>query len=51
MFMSSITRLGVLCAGIAAGLLVTMFAKPGYAETPEEKGLAIAQESERRDLG
>ena len=52
MFMSTTTRASVLCAGIGLGLLTAMLtAMPGYAETPEEKGLAITQEADRRDLG
>ena len=52
MFTSYTTRASMLCAGIGLALLVTMlFAVPVRAETPEEKGLAIAQEAERRDLG
>ena len=52
MFTSHVIRGGTFTAGIALGLLTAMLtAMPGHAETPEEKGLAIAQEAERRDLG
>ena len=36
---------------IAALIFSVCFAAPGFAETPEEKGLAIAVEMDRRDLG
>ena len=52
MFMSPAPYRGTFCAGIGFALLVTMlFAVPVRAETPEEKGLAITQEADRRDLG
>lgn len=38
--------------GLIAVILVALaFSAAGFAETPEEKGLAIAQESDRRDIG
>ncbi len=38
-----------LLAGAVAAL--TMIAAPGWAETSQEKGLTIAEEMDRRDLG
>jgi len=45
---SSATR-GLVCAGVAAASLV--LALPAVAATPEEKGLEIALEADRRDTG
>ncbi len=42
-------RAGMLAA--AAFALATLTAAPALAETDEEKGLAIAQEADRRDVG
>ena len=36
-------------APIIAGLM--MATSPTWAQTPEEKGLAVAEEADRRDLG
>ncbi len=36
-------------APIIAGLMITT--APTWAQTPEEKGLAVAEEADRRDLG
>ncbi|MGB1563901.1 MAG: outer membrane lipoprotein-sorting protein [Sinimarinibacterium flocculans] len=44
-------RLPRLDATLAAALLSVLLANPAAAETPEEKGLAIAQEADRRDEG
>lgn len=43
----------VLASLLLAGTVLagSLFAAPAQAETPEEKGLAIAKESDRRDLG
>ncbi|MES0874811.1 outer membrane lipoprotein-sorting protein [Sinimarinibacterium thermocellulolyticum] len=46
--MKSLPRLDRI---LAAALISTLLAGPAAAETPEEKGLAIAREADRRDEG
>lgn len=44
-------KLSSLTRSVAAGLLAALLALPAAAETPEEKGLAIAREAEARNDG